>query len=139
MGTNLLRAILVLAVAFFTGCGIDDLICNNATDCNDQNPCTDDDCDPAQGCTFLANEATCDDSNACTENDQCDQGVCNGSPLDCDDGDECTIDYCVPTMGCQTVAGMCADEDSGVSGDDLSHLFDLIAAALVDLMVNRQR
>jgi len=72
--------------------------------CNDNNECTDDSCDSADGsCIHTNNTAPCDDSNTCTMNDTCSNGVCSGEPtdldgdgfvraacggLDCDDGDE---------------------------------------------------
>lgn len=42
----------------------------------------------------------CDDGNACTTNDQCNEGVCVGTPISCDDGNPCTDDSCDPTVGC---------------------------------------
>ena len=38
-------------------------------DCNDDNPCTEDSCDPATGCSHTTID--CDDSDACTI-DSCD-------------------------------------------------------------------
>jgi len=67
--------------------------------CDDENPCTDDTCDPAVGCVFTNNSAQCDDGNECTTNDHCDGGRCIGTPAcgctsdaDClpfEDGDLC--------------------------------------------------
>jgi len=69
--------------------------------CDDGNLCTDDGCEPATGCTFIANDAVCDDLNACTLSDQCKQGQCvGGQALDCDDANECTQDACAPESGC---------------------------------------
>ena len=47
-------------------------------DCDDQNECTDDDCDPMDGCTYDYNQADCIDGDPCTVNDACDQGACGG-------------------------------------------------------------
>jgi len=70
--------------------------------CDDYNECTDDSCDPLQGCVFTINEAPCDDLNACTAGENCFAGVCaGGQPLDCDDGDSCTTHSCSPVFGCQ--------------------------------------
>jgi len=67
--------------------------------CDDANPCTDDSCDPAQGCVFQNNEAACDDGNWCTVGDRCEGGVCKGivacecqNDADCagfEDGNRC--------------------------------------------------
>jgi len=48
--------------------------------CDDLNVCTDDICDPAVGCMYLPNTASCDDGNECTVNDQCSNGSCQGEP-----------------------------------------------------------
>jgi hypothetical protein len=40
-------------------------------DCDDGNPCTDDACDPAQGCSSTPNEAPCEDGDPCTSGDGC--------------------------------------------------------------------
>jgi hypothetical protein len=70
-------------------------------DCDDDNPCTSDSCDPAVGCVNKANELTCDDGNFCTAVDSCVAGKCTGSsPLNCDDGNPCTDDTCDPAQGC---------------------------------------
>jgi hypothetical protein len=109
--------------------------CNPATgaceatplDCDDNNPCTDDYCDPVYGCQHVNNTAECDDGNLCTLGDMCGNGVCTGvalpcgdgnacngietcnpatgqcqagTPPNCDDGDVCTNDACSPAVGC---------------------------------------
>jgi hypothetical protein len=92
--------------------------------CEDQNACTEDTCDYADGtCDFMAVEdgapcdfdgfrsicisgvcqaeceaaEDCDDDNECTE-DFCADGVCELVPvadgMECDDGNECTADMC---------------------------------------------
>ena len=70
--------------------------------CEDDNPCTTDDCDPAVGCVFTNNFIACDDGDPCTVGDSCSQGDCIGvqeAACDCtvdadceplDDGDPCT-------------------------------------------------
>ena len=89
--------------------------------CMDQNPCTDDSCDPDEGCVFTPNTAPCDDGDACTEGDICAAGLCNG-PIkkDCDDGNPCTGDTCDPDSGCAhaPVSGpACDDGDACTVGD----------------------
>src|SRR5206468_2403445 len=51
-----------------------------APNCSDGNPCTDDSCAPATGCTHTSNTDPCDDANACTTNDTCASGTCVGGP-----------------------------------------------------------
>src|SRR5262249_36416696 len=64
-----------------------------APNCNDNNPCTDDSCDPATGCKHVNNTAPCNDGNACTTNDTCSGGTCVGGPApNCNDGNPCTDD-----------------------------------------------
>lgn len=75
------------------------------TDCTDDKPCTNDSCDPVNGCTWLANTAACDDKDACTTGDICKNGVCKGptavDPLvSCNDNNPCTNDTCDPAIGC---------------------------------------
>lgn len=54
-----------------------------AVTCNDNNPCTDDACNPTNGqCLFTNDDAnTCSDGNACTTGDACVSGVCGGTPV----------------------------------------------------------
>jgi hypothetical protein len=101
-------------IANGTSCG-DGNVCNGAEtcqegacvagpppNCNDNNACTVDSCDPAVGCTFTA--ANCDDSNACTA-DSCEPASgCTQTPVSCDDGNQCTADTCDPSTGCQSDA-----------------------------------
>src|SRR5207244_7516461 len=63
--------------------------------CNDNNPCTDDTCDPVLGCVYTPNDNnTCSDNSVCTTNDHCSAGTCVGTPISCDDSDVCTDDSC---------------------------------------------
>src|SRR5207249_4886098 len=83
-------------------------------DCDDDNPCTDDRCDPATGCSHAANTAPCDDSNACTQADICRDGACAGTDVVCPDSDVCDgIDACDPNTG-NCLAGAPPDCDDGV-------------------------
>ncbi len=69
--------------------------------CDDNNPCTDDACDLAKGCTFTDNQIPCSDGDACTTGDVCAAGACvKGSKADCDDGNSCTLDVCNSGAGC---------------------------------------
>ena len=118
------RAVMLLIVfCLLTAAGCDESgspePCTTDAECNDDNPCTDDACDPAVGCRNTPNTAACNDSNVCTENDACTQGACTGSAVDCDDGNVCTDEVCDPADGCgyfyNTAA--CDDFDPCTSGD----------------------
>lgn len=71
--------------------------------CDDSNPCTDNQCDPATGeCQFPNNTTFCEDGNPCTVNDTCLNGQCQSTtPNDCNDLNFCTKDTCSTTQGCQ--------------------------------------
>jgi len=70
-------------------------------DCDDQNPCTDDWCDPPNGCIYTFNNLPCDDQNICTVEDKCFNGSCQGIEEGaCVDMNECTDDLCDPVAGC---------------------------------------
>jgi cysteine-rich repeat protein len=66
-------------------------------DCDDDDACTADSCNPASGC---ANRNTCNDADACTD-DACDPATgCSHTRVVCDDGDLCTDETCDPIAGC---------------------------------------
>jgi hypothetical protein len=82
--------------------------CNGSGQCvgtpknvDDGNPCTADSCNPVNGnvVNTPSSGAACNDNNACTLGDQCDVGVCKGTPKSVDDGNECTTDACNPATG----------------------------------------
>jgi hypothetical protein len=85
--------------------------CNEATDtcrqclvsseCNDNNPCTDDSCTAGFTCQFTAHTRTCNDGNPCTTNDRCAAAACvGGPPPNCNDNNVCSTDSCDPILGC---------------------------------------
>ena len=100
--------------------------------CDDDNPCTDDACDPETGsCSSTANTALCDDGNPCTSGDVCADGDCAGTEINAvtEEGDVCTCttdaecaiyddgDLCNGVWGC--VEGSCAElADSAVTCDE---------------------
>ncbi len=108
--------------------------CNGKTDdsaCDDDNPCTQDVCDPAKavdgadGCAHKTAALPCDaDGNACTENDVCKAGVCTpGAAKDCDDKNACTLDTCDPKTGCTKTnddGKPCDDDNPCTVGDGCS-------------------
>jgi hypothetical protein len=89
--------------------------------CDDQNPCTDDLCDPAWGCDYANNAAECSDEDVCTLGDICVEGEClpGDQHLDCDDGEVCTADLCLPDTGCLSspADGACDDGNACTGGD----------------------
>jgi hypothetical protein len=79
-------------------------------DCDDQDACTTDTCDPATGCVYTP--VDCDDDDACTV-DICNPATgCVYTPVDCDDQDACTTDSCDPATGCVYTPVDCDDDDA---------------------------
>ena len=68
--------------------------------CDDDEPCTEEGCDPVAGCTHVPADGPCDDGDECTVDDACAAGTCEGAARDCGDGDVCTDDACDPESGC---------------------------------------
>ena len=97
----------------------------NELDCDDQDSCTSDACDPFTGCTHKgASDAVCpDDGNVCTQ-DICKNGACvhpgvqEGSPC-ADDGKPCTQDAC-KNKQCQhdpAIGKACTDDGIACTND----------------------
>ncbi len=113
-----------------TGAG--DLVCiDGAVD----DPCTDNSCDPDDGCVTEPNTDPCDDGNVCTEGSSCqiDGSCAGGTAVTCDDEEPCTYNYCSEADGdpdnsyCYhpTIDNCCEDNDDcpveticGVTGAD---------------------
>lgn len=99
-----------------------DCIAGNPIDCTDNNPCTEDYCDPKVGCINQAGSKICDDGNACTEMDTCDAtGKCIGKPVVCDDKNQCTTDSCDLFDGClfaPKLGNPCDDNDICTASDE---------------------
>ena len=87
--------------------------------CNDNNPCTNDDCQPQKGCFVQPNTAPCNDGDACTSDDVCKAATCKGTAKGCDDSNTCTTDACDKNAGCLHVpnAQPCSDGTLCTSGD----------------------
>ncbi len=89
--------------------------------CDDGNPCTDDGCDPASGCTTSFNFAPCDNGDPCSAGDACAGGVCLAGAPACDDGNPCTVDACdTVTGGCHftPLTGTPCDDGSPCTAGD---------------------
>ncbi|GEM_PF-1045912 len=93
--------------------------CDGATDtpatgiCDDNNPCTFDNC-VAGKCDHKAADAACDDGNKCTKDDKCSKAACGGTAVVCDDGKVCTDDSCDPKKGCMAANNTAACDDGDV-------------------------
>ncbi len=91
--------------------------------CTDDNPCTDNTCDPDSGCLVTNNSAACDDGDPCTVTDACSDGQCIGTgELPCSDGNDCTLDSCATGQGClfTPITPCCGngDKEGGEACDD---------------------
>ncbi|GMV43166.1 MAG: hypothetical protein AMXMBFR64_48820 [Myxococcales bacterium] len=88
-------------------------VCKGETvNCNDNDVCTDDLCNPASGCYSILNDATCNDNEPCTSESKCIAGQCLGTKsTDCNDNNVCTDDSCLLGVGCKHVnnTGVCDD------------------------------
>ena len=100
---------------------------NNPINCDDGVACTDNACDPLNGCQFTANNANCNDGVACTD-DTCDpindcQFTANNA--NCDDGVACTDNTCDPINNCQFTANNSnCDDGVGCTDDTCDSLND---------------
>jgi len=93
------------------------------TSCDDDNPCTDDECskDSLQ-CKYANKSGLCDaDGTECTKDDQCEDGKCKaGELLECDDKNPCTTDKCDKDKGCthENNTAPCNADDNGCTVAD---------------------
>ena len=79
--------------------------------CDDNNPCTADGCDPKTGqcaSTPLADGGKCDDGKACSAGDACKSGACVGVAVPCDDGNPCTTGDACASGQCTAGGNNCA-------------------------------
>ena len=101
--------------------------------CDDDNLCTTDSCDPVQGCLHLLNDVPCDDGSLCTTGDHCSLGECVGAgELTCDDGNACTDDSCSPDSGCTFAPNLVACDDGSACtvGDSCANGWCVAGASL---------
>ena len=95
-----------------------------AETCQDGNPCTNDSCDIAKGCSHLPNSIPCNDGSPCTSGDVCGGGSCvPGKNLDCSDNVACTQDICdAKTGGCVHTPAATLCDDGEICTLDACHL-----------------
>ena len=97
--------------------------CTSFSDCDDQNPCTDDVCADDGTCTNSNNAGTCDDANECTDDDVCKDGACTGTPnaIACDDLSSCTSDDECGAGACNGSKDLVLCPSCAVSGNILQN------------------
>ncbi|MBI4816781.1 MAG: DUF753 domain-containing protein [Deltaproteobacteria bacterium] len=84
-----------------------------APNCDDENPCTDDQPTLDESCTHHIRTGPCDDRNACTESEECFDGRCVGAAVACQAESDCFVALCDFERGCVQLAepGSCDDDD----------------------------
>ena len=98
-----------------------DGVTDNTSQCDDGDPCTQDQCNTSGSCKHSAIEGLpCDDGDGCTAPDACAGGKCQpGAQKSCDDNNPCTKDSCAPLTGCvhNPTDGLCADDGDPCTQD----------------------
>lgn len=87
--------------------------------CNDENPCTDDQCSAGE-CQYTNNESTCDDNDACTSADQCRSGECVGESVEVPTDTQCMTYTCDASAGIKEEArtDQACDDGDVCTGQD---------------------
>jgi hypothetical protein len=84
-----------------------------ALNCNDNDPCTMEQCSTLTGCVFTPSPGgtPCNDDDVCTVGDQCGGGECvTGAPYDCTNycpPGSINLATCINLLGSPTCAGLC--------------------------------
>ena len=106
-------------------CQVGVCVAGVAPECDDQNPCTSNSCDPAQGCLgmLVPSGTPCPDADACNGAETCQGIACvAGKAPDCNDKDACTTDSCDAATGCKHVAladGASCGDGNACNGDEV--------------------
>jgi hypothetical protein len=94
--------------------------------CDDGNVCTDDDCDPAVGCTYTFNNDPCEDGDPCTTNDACVDGFCvGGPPPECDESLLLAEDFELYNPGDDPVDWLDTGADNSLLPAEYFQVFDV--------------
>ncbi len=101
-------------------------LCSAGTilDCDDNDLCTNDSCDPTLGCenVGLPDNTPCSDGDACNGMEVCVLGSCTpGDLLECTDNLACTLNSCDPSVGC-VVDVTCPTFIQPVPGQETSYI-----------------
>jgi hypothetical protein len=108
-----------------TACDARGVCAGAPADCNDNNPCTTDSCDPATGQCVNAVQggASCDDGNPCTTRDDCNEdGICTPGPkMDCTEAgveaNDCIDHECDADTGECTIEVVRDEGEDCIDGD----------------------
>jgi hypothetical protein len=126
MRRSVLFAALALATTFLASCSgcdkkkkaeekrTESRECSSVVDCDDQNPCTHEECNEKECVRSYAaegesceNETVCDGIGKCSGNGRC----VSSPPPSLDDGNVCTTDECDPVEGVKHIAVVVDDDD----------------------------
>jgi len=93
-------------------------------DCDDDNVCTDDACNPgaadaASACEHTPNTAPCDDGLFCNGDDVCAGGTCGHAGDPCSGGADCNRTCDEAANDCKDPAGTACGDDGNVCTDDV--------------------
>jgi hypothetical protein len=127
----MMRSLILLSVAILGADVVlgevrDPFPCTESTaGCNDDNPCTDDPCDPRTAtCVWIPDPSNpCSDGNRCTDDRCTASGACVGTvdtANPCSDGIPCTDDHCSEAgdcVGTVDVSNLCSDGNPCTSAD----------------------
>ena len=100
-----------------------DEIVDEETDCDDDDPCTEDSCEGGECTVQPLTGNSCEDADLCTQKEHCQDGLCVGEAVPCDDENQCTDDSCEPEIGC-----VFSDNESPCSDDGDPCTSDLCSA-----------
>ena len=99
----------------------------DALNCDDNNPCTDDTCNPVDGCLHTDNTGPCDDSMFCNGTDTCSNGTCGiHAGRDCNDGLYCNgVEACNEALDrCDAGIAINCDDDNVCTTDSCNEIKD---------------
>lgn len=105
------------SVCQFMGQCSDGVCVGQPVDCDDQNPCTEEECVEGSGCQKSIVAAQCDDGDPCTLGDQCIQGKCMPVALDPSCLGACGDGFCgflENSNSCALDCGWCGDGICGL-------------------------